>query len=137
MTCDELAELLPDLLDDTLSPEVKAAAQEALAGCPDCQKELEAARNIRAFLARLQSGSVTLQPSVGFETRLLAQLRRQRHGLALVDLSSRSFGLWLIELINIVGHLLNANATTAGTATTNPGASGVSPSKSAPAANPV
>jgi hypothetical protein len=111
VTCEELAELLPDLMDDTLPAEIKAEALAALAGCPDCQKELEAARNIRAFLAKLQTGDTQLRVSAGFEARLFARIRREKHGLALVDLSSRGFGLWLIEFINIIGHLLNANST--------------------------
>lgn len=118
MTCDQLAELLPELLDDTLAPDLKAEAEAALTNCPGCQKELEAARNIRTFLARLQSGNAELRPSKDFETRLFSRLRRQTHGLTLVDLTSRSFGLWLVELINIVGHLLNTNAAASGTSTT-------------------
>lgn len=110
MTCEELAELLPDYMDGTLSPEVKAEADAALARCPDCQKELEAARFIRSFLAKLQAGNVQLQPSATFEARLFGRIRQQKHGLALLDLSSRSFGLWMIEFINIVGHLVNANS---------------------------
>lgn len=110
MTCEELANLLPDLMDDTLAPEVKLEAEAALARCPDCQKEIEAARQIRALLTKLQAGNVQLQPSAAFEARLFARIRQQKHGLALLDLSSRGFGLWLIEFINIIGHLVNAGA---------------------------
>ena len=109
MTCEELAELLPDLMDDTLPPDRKAEAELALAGCPDCQKELEAARNIRNFLAKLRAGNASLQPSAGFEARLFARIRREKHGLALIDLSSRGFGMWLVEFINIIGHLIAPN----------------------------
>lgn len=126
MTCEQLAELLPEMLDDTLAPDLKAETEAALANCPDCQKELEAARNIRTFLARLQSGNVELRPSKDFETHLFSRLQRQTHGLTLVDLTSRSFGLWLVELINIVGHLLNSNATAPGTTTTATSANAVS-----------
>jgi predicted anti-sigma-YlaC factor YlaD len=105
MTCEELAELLPDLMDGTVAPELQAEAEEALARCPECRQELEAARQIRALLVRYQSQALTVQLSPQFEARLLTRLRRQKHGLALIDFSSRSFGLWLVEVINILGHL--------------------------------
>ncbi len=110
MTCEELAQLLPDLMDDTLTPEVKAEAEIALARCPACQKELEAARQIRNLLTKLQAGNVQMRPSAAFEARLFARIRQQKHGLALLDLSSRGFGLWLVEFINLVGHLVNVGA---------------------------
>ena len=111
MTCEELATLLPDLLDNTLPPDVLKEAQLALAACPDCQKELDAARQIRNLLAQFQAQAGQFQVSADFEVRLFARLGRQKHSLALLDLTSKSFGLWLIELVNLVGHLLDPKAS--------------------------
>lgn len=107
MTCEELAPLLPDLIDGTLEPEVQAQAEEALTRCPQCRQELENAREILALLVDFRSQYASVQLEAGFETRLLSRLRRQTHGLALLDLSSRTFSLWLLELINLLGSLLD------------------------------
>ena len=118
MTCEELAQLLPDLLEGGLAEPLLTEAQTALARCPDCQKELEAARQIRELLSQFQSRSGQFTVSAGFEARLLKRLSRQRHGLALVDLTSKSFGLWLIELVNILGHLISSTTKPSAPTTT-------------------
>ncbi len=105
MSCEELAELLPDIMDGTLEVAKQAEAEQALLRCHDCRKELEAARRIRALLVQYQASNVEVQLSAGFEARLLSRLARQKHGLALLDFTSHSFGLWLVEIINIIGHL--------------------------------
>ena len=106
MTCEELEQLLPDLVDGTLAPELRAEAEAALAQCPDCQRELTIAREVRAFLTRLEMENVPVP--AGFEARLLARVRRQENYLELLDLSSRSFAFWLLEFMNLFGGLLNA-----------------------------
>jgi anti-sigma factor RsiW len=106
MTCEELEQLLPDLVDGTLAPELRAEAVAALAQCSDCQRELTIAREVRAFLTRLEMENVPVP--AGFEARLLARVRRQANYLELLDLSSRSFAFWLLEFMNLFGGLLNS-----------------------------
>jgi hypothetical protein len=107
MNCEELTQLLPDLVDGTLPPDLVAEAEAALAQCPDCQRELEAARQVRTFLVALQAEYADLHVPAGFETRLLMRVHEQHHGLELFDLSSKAFGMWLIELLNLIGALLD------------------------------
>lgn len=107
MNCDELSQLLPDLVDGTLSGDLLAEAEAALAECPDCRRELEIAREIRTFLVALQAENANLQVPAGFESRLMARIHRQHNALQLVDISSQTFIMWLIELINLIGGLLD------------------------------
>lgn len=109
MTCDELAELLPDLVDGTLSDAQRVEAEAALAQCPDCQRQLELARQLRLFLVQLQHENDQFRVPAGFEARLLARVQQQRSGLELLDLSSQTFVLWLVELIELIGGLLDPN----------------------------
>ena len=107
MNCEELTQLLPDLVDGTLPEAILAEAEEALSQCPDCQRELEAARQIHTLFATLQAENVQLSVPPGFEVRLLARVHKQRGGLELLDLSSRAFLMWVIELINLIGGLIS------------------------------
>ena len=107
MNCEELTQLLPDLVDGTLADALRAEAEEALSQCPDCRRELEAARQIRALFAALQAENVQLQVPAGFEVRLLARVHKQHSGLELLDLSSKAFAMWVIELINLIGGLIS------------------------------
>ena len=107
MNCEELAQLIPDLVDGSLSPELRAEAEIALTQCPDCQRELEIARQIRQLLISLQAEYPELRVPAGFEARLMAQIRRQHSSLEFLDLSSKAFGVWLVELINLIGGLLD------------------------------
>ncbi|GAC1364359.1 MAG: hypothetical protein NVS2B12_07560 [Ktedonobacteraceae bacterium] len=107
MNCEELAQLLPDLVDGTLAADVLVQAQAALPGCPDCQRDLELARQIRTLLITLQSEQPELRLPVGFEARLLARVRNQQAGLDIFDLSSQAFAAWLVELINLIGGLIS------------------------------
>ncbi len=81
MNCEELAQLIPDLVDGTLSPDVLAEAEAALPQCPECERELTMARQIRAFLLRMQAENVNLRVPVGFEARLLARLQAQHSSM--------------------------------------------------------
>jgi Putative zinc-finger len=110
MNCDELANLLPDLVDGTLSDEQRAEAEAALPFCPECQRELVLARQVRAFMVRLQAEYANVHIPAGFETRLLAKVRLQHSGLDLLDLSSVAFVTWLVELLNLLGGLLDPQA---------------------------
>jgi hypothetical protein len=110
MTCIELAALIPELVDGTLSPELQEETQEALSNCPDCRQELEIALQVRTFLFDLQAANRRFNPSPGLEARLLSQIRRQSSHLDLVDLSSKSFGLWLVDLLNLIGGLIDPQA---------------------------
>lgn len=115
MTCEELAQLIPDLVDGTLMPEVRAEAESTLEQCPDCQRELAIATQIHLLLAALQAEHPELRVSAGFETKLLAHIKRESSGLELLDLSSRAFGAWLVELINLIGGLLDPGFASPGT----------------------
>ncbi len=108
MNCEELNQLLPDLVDNTLVGDVRAQAEAALLECPDCQRDLEIARQIRTLLVTLQSQQPAMRVPAGFEARLLARVRTQQAGLEILDLSSQAFVTWLIEFINLVGGLINS-----------------------------
>ena len=107
MNCEELAQLIPDLVDGIVPAPLLAEAEATLPQCPDCQRELAIARQVRTFLLELQAEHAELRLPAGFETRLLAQVRAQHGGLELLDLSSRAFGMWLVEFINLIGGLLD------------------------------
>lgn len=111
MNCEELRQYLPDLVDGTLAPALLTEVQAALVECPDCQREYEIARQVRAFLVELQAENVNLRIPAGFESRLLARVRAHNSGLELLDLSSKAFGEWLVELLNLVGGLLDPAAS--------------------------
>lgn len=108
MNCEELAQLLPDLVDGRLAPARLAEAEAALPHCPDCQRELAIARQIRTLLVALQAEKADLRVPAGFEARLLAQIHKHHSALELLDLSSKAFALWLVELINLIGGLIEA-----------------------------
>ncbi len=112
MNCDELVQLLPDLIDGFLSPELQAEAEAALPGCPDCQRELELVRQVRMFLVALQTEFADIRIPAGFESRLLARIRVQHSGLEFLDLSSIAFSEWLVELLNLIGALFDPHAAT-------------------------
>jgi anti-sigma factor RsiW len=110
MNCDELANLLPDLVDGTLSEEQRAEAEATLPLCPECQRELEIARQVRAFMVRLQAEYANVHIPAGFEARLLAKVRAHHSGSELLDLSSVAFVVWLIEFLNLLGGLIDPGA---------------------------
>src|SRR2546421_10725101 len=107
MNCDELAQLIPDMVDGSLPPATLAEVQAALTQCPDCQQELAFAQQIRTFLIELQDENANIRIPAGFEARLLARVRAQHSGLELLDLSSKAFAEWLVELINLIGGLID------------------------------
>src|SRR5947199_5223813 len=108
MDCEEVAQLLPDLVDGTLPEALRAEVEAALPGCPECQQQLEITRQIRALLVSLQAEHPQIRIPSGFETRLMARIHQQKNGLELLDLSSKAFGAWLIEVINLIGGLIDA-----------------------------
>ncbi len=116
MNCDELAMLLPDLVDGTLSDAQRAEAEAALPQCSECQQELEMARQVRAFMVRLQTEYANLRVPAGFEARLMAEVRTQHSGLEFLDLSSKAFAAWVVELLNLIGSLLDPKTSLRGTA---------------------
>ena len=107
MNCDQLAALLPDLVDGTLAADVRAEAEAALPQCPECQQELDIARQVHTLLFQLQAEQADLRIPAGFEARLLAKVRAQHSGKELLDLSSKAFALWLLEFIELVGGLID------------------------------
>ena len=107
MNCDELAALLPDLVDGTLPDNLRAEAEATLPQCPECQQELEIARQVHAVLFQLQAEHADLRIPAGFESRLLAQVRAQHSGQEIFDLSAQAFALWLLEFIELLGGLIN------------------------------
>src|SRR5437764_6327049 len=121
MNCEELVQLIPDLVDGTVPASLLAQAEAALPQCPDCQRELALARQVRAFLLELQAEHADLRIPAGFEARLLAQVRAQHSGLELLDLSSKAFGMWLVELINLIGGLLDPGSALGGGSSPKPG----------------
>ena len=114
MNCEELAQLIPDLVDGMVPSSLLAQAEAALPQCPECQREPALAREVRAFLLELQAEHADLRIPASFEARLLAQIRAQHTGLELLDLSSRAFGMWLVELINLIGGLLDPGSALGG-----------------------
>ncbi len=106
MDCEELSGLIPDIVDGTLPDKLQAEVAAALPRCPDCQREIELTRQVRAMLQAIQVENAQLRIPVGFEARLLARIQRQHAGLELLDLSSKAFAQWLIELLNLVGGLI-------------------------------
>lgn len=107
MNCDELSALLPDLVDGTLPADVRAEAEATLPQCPECQQELEIARQVHALLFQLQAEHAELRIPAGFESRLLAKVRAQHSGKELLDLSTKAFAVWLLEFIELLGGLLD------------------------------
>ena len=106
MDCEEVAQLLPDLVDGTLPEALRAEVEAALPGCPECQQQLEITRQIRALLVSLQAEHPQIRIPSGFEARLMARIHRQKNGLELLDLSSKTFGAWLVEVINLISGLI-------------------------------
>ena len=121
MNCDELAQLIPDMVDGTLPPDVLTEAEAMLPQCPECERELAVARQIRSFLLRMQAENANLRVPVGFEARLLARVQAQHSSLELLDLSSNIFGAWLVEMLNLIGGLIDPAVRPA---TSHPQASG-------------
>ena len=111
MNCEELTQLLPDLVDGTLPVDIRIQAEAALLECPDCQRDLDIARQIRGILVTLQSEQPNLRVPAGFEARLLARVRSQQANLDILDLTSQVFAAWLVELINLIGGLINTSSS--------------------------
>lgn len=107
MNCEELDALLPDLVDGTLPADIRAEAEAALPQCPECQQELEIARQVHALLFQLQAEHADLRIPAGFEARLLAKVRAQHSGKEVLDLSSKVFAMWLLEFIELLGGLID------------------------------
>jgi anti-sigma factor RsiW len=113
MSADELQKLLPDLVDGALIPQQRQEATAALADHPAIRREYEIALRVREFVTSLQADPAyraVLPPD--FEQKLLMRVQQQGGNLELLDLSSRFFGFWLIEFINLIGGLLNPTART-------------------------
>ncbi len=115
MNQEELAQLLPDLVDGTLPDEVRTEAETALQLYPELQRDLEIARQIRTVLATLQADYPELRVPAGFEAKLLARVRQRSAGLDVLDLSCTTFTAWLVEFINLIGGLLVPVPTTRST----------------------
>ncbi|GAC1377875.1 MAG: hypothetical protein NVSMB33_00460 [Ktedonobacteraceae bacterium] len=122
MNCEELSQLLPDLVDGTLPANMLAEVQATLAECPHCQREFEIASSVRTFLVQLQVENVNLRVPAEFEAKLIARVRAQHNGVELLDLSSKVFGAWLVELMNLIGGLLDPGATLRGSQAQSSGA---------------
>jgi hypothetical protein len=105
MNCDELVVLIPDIIEGTLPEELRLEAETALQACAECQRQLQAARNIHHLLIAFQAEYATIQIPAGFETRLLARIRQQNGGLEIMHLSARTLGLWLRELMELLSEL--------------------------------
>ncbi len=108
MNCEEVAQLLPDLVDGTLAQELRAEVEATLPQCPECQQQLEITRQIRTLFVSLQADDPRLSIPRGFEARLMTRIHQQKNGLELLDLSSKALGEWLVEVINLIGGLLDA-----------------------------
>ena len=112
MNRDELNELLPDLVDGSVSDEQRTASEQALAQNPDIQRDLEIARQIHTLLASLQAENPELRLPAGFEARLLARIRQENSKFDVLDLSCTTFAAWVIEFINLLGGVLATFAPT-------------------------
>ncbi len=106
MNQEELMQLLPDLVDGTVTDEVRTEAEAALQLYPEVQRDLEISRQIRTMLATLQADYPELRVPAGFEARLLARVRQRSAGLDVLDISCTTFAAWLIEFINLISGLL-------------------------------
>ncbi|GAC1390860.1 MAG: hypothetical protein NVS4B11_34940 [Ktedonobacteraceae bacterium] len=106
MNQEELTSLLPDLVDGTLTDEIRAEAEVALQLYPEAQRDLDIARQIRTVLATLHADYPELRVPAGFEARLFARVRQRSAGLDVLDLSCTTFTAWLIEFINLISGLL-------------------------------
>ncbi len=106
MNQEELVQLLPDLVDGTVTDVLRVEAEAALQLYPEVQRDLEIARQIRTMLATLQADYPELRVPAGFEAKLLARVRKQSAGLDVLDLSCTTFTAWLVEFINLIGGLL-------------------------------
>ncbi len=111
MNCEELNQLIPDIVEGSLPDTLRAEVEATLPLCPDCQREIEIVRQVRAVLQALQAENAHLTIPRGFEARLLKRIHQQRNGLELLDLSSKAFAEWLVELINLIGGLLDPRET--------------------------
>jgi len=106
MSQEEVTQLLPDLVDGTLSEDVRVEAETALQQYPELQRDLEIARQVRTVLATLQANYPEMRVPTGFEARLLERVRQRSAGLDVLDLSCTTFTAWIVELINLIGGLL-------------------------------
>ncbi len=106
MSQEELALLLPDLVDGTVTDDQRIEAEAALQLYPELQRDLEISRQIRTMLATIQSDYPELRVPPGFEAKLLARVRQRSAGLDVLDLSCTTFTAWLVEFINLIGGLL-------------------------------
>jgi anti-sigma factor RsiW len=106
MNQEEVTQLLPDLVDGTLSDDERAQAEVALQQYPELQRDLEIARQVRTVLATLQANYPEVRVPAGFEARLLARVRQRNASLEVLDLSCTTFTAWLVEFINLLGGLL-------------------------------
>ncbi len=107
MDCRTLERLLPDLVDGSLPEALRLEAEAVLSTCPECQQQLEFARQVHTFLLQLQTENEQFRVPPGFQARLLARVRQQAGNMDLFTLSSQAFALWLVELINLIGGLLD------------------------------
>ncbi len=106
MSQEEVTQLLSDLVDGTLTEDVRVEAETALQQYPELQRDLEIARQVRTVLATLQANYPEMRVPAGFEARLLARVRQRSAGLDVLDLSCTTFTAWIVELINLIGGLL-------------------------------
>ena len=106
MNRDELNELIPDLVDGSVSEEQRTEAEQALPQYPDVQRDLEIARQIRTLLVSLQAENPELRLPANFEARLLARIRHENSKFDVLDLSCSTFAAWVIEFINLLGGVL-------------------------------
>lgn len=106
MSQEEVTQLLSDLVDGTLTEDVRAEAEAALQQYPELQRDLEIAHQVRTVLATLQANYPEMRVPTGFEARLLARVRQRSAGLDVLDLSCTTFTAWLVEFINLIGGLL-------------------------------
>ena len=96
MTCNELAELLPDLVDGTLVSPLLEEAETALQVCPECEKELRVVRQVKKLLATLQADKLFVEPSRDFVGKLLLKIRQHKVTFELMDLNGYpSEEIWL------------------------------------------
>lgn len=107
MNCEELSHLIPDIVDGLLPEEMRAEVDEALASCPECQQEIEMTRQVRTVLTTIQANYPQMIVPSGFERNLLSRIQQRQQGLELLDLSSKAFGEWLVEWINLIGGLIS------------------------------
>jgi anti-sigma factor RsiW len=91
MNCDEIKQLLPDLLDGNLEPGLTNSMKRHLTGCPGCRREHKILRSMCLGIANLP----VFEPSSRFNQKVLLSLGLQPTSTAVPAWAKPAIGLGL------------------------------------------